>query len=380
MHLMSEIVVKEVITKKELRDFIYLPSRIHKDEPNWLPPLYADEWLLFNKEKNKSYKYADAVFYLAFKDGKPVGRIMGLVNNRYNSIKNEKHGRFCFMECYNDREVFHALLSQVEEWNISKGMVKIVGPLGFSDKDPQGFQIDGYEYPLLFTAATNSPYMPAMMESEGYSKEVDLVNYLIPIPDQLPLVYNKAFERFSRNSDIKIIEFTSKKQLKPYIIPVLELMNETFSEIYGYVPLNDAEKEEFAQRYLPILDPQYVKAAKSGNELVGFIVALPDMTSGIIAAGGRLFPFGIFKILKEMKKSKKLMLMLGGIKKEYRAKGIDVLMGIRLLDSASKNKKDLLDSHLILEENTRMRAECERMSGKVIKRFRIYQKNLPPKT
>jgi hypothetical protein len=110
--------------------------------------------------------------------------------------------------------------------------------------------------------------------------------------------------------------------------------------------------------------------------MVGFIVALPDMTSGIIASGGKLFPFGIFKILKEMKKSKKLMLMLGGIKQDHRAKGIDVLMGIKLLSSASKNNKDLLDSHLILEENDRMRAECERMAGKVIKRFRIYQKAL----
>ena len=376
--MMSEIIVKEVLTKKELREFIYLPSKIHKDEPNWLPPLYSDEWLLFNKEKNKSYQYADAIFYLAYRDGKPVGRIMGLVNNRYNSIKNEKHGRFCFMESYNDREVFHALLKQVEEWVINKGMIKIVGPLGFSDKDPQGFQIEGFEYPLLFTAATNSPYMPAMMESEGYTKEVDLVNYNIPIPEQLPPVYIKAYERYSINGEIEIIEFTSKKQLKPYILPVLELMNQTFSDIYGYVPLNDAEKAEFAQRYLPILDPHFVKVARSGNEMVGFIVALPDMTSGIIAAGGKLFPFGIFKILKEMKKSKKLMLMLGGIRKDYRAKGIDVLMGIKLLNSASKDNKDLLDSHLILEENTRMRAECERISGKIIKRFRIYQKNLPP--
>jgi hypothetical protein len=373
---MSEITVKEVLTKKELREFIYLPSRIHKDEPNWLPPLYSDEWLLFNKEKNKSYQYADAIFYLAYRDGKPVGRIMGLVNNRYNSIKNEKHGRFCFMECYNDREVFHALLKQVEEWVINKGMIKIVGPLGFSDKDPQGFQIEGFEYPLLFTAATNSPYMPAMMESEGYTKEVDLVNYNIPMPEQLPPIYIKAYERYSRNGEIEIIEFTSKKQLKPYILPVLELMNQTFSDIYGYVPLNDAEKEEFAHRYLPILDPAYVKIAKTGNELVGFIVALPDMTSGIIAARGKIFPFGIFKILKEMKKSKKLMLMLGGIRKDYRAKGIDVLMGIKLLNSAEKNKKNLLDSHLILENNSRMRAECDRMAGKVVKKFRIYQKAL----
>jgi len=373
---MSEIIVKEVLTKKELREFIYLPAKIHRNEPDWLPPLYSDEKLLFNKNKNRSYKYSDTVFYLANKNGKPVGRIMGLVNNRYNSIKNEKHGRFCFMECYNDQEVFHALLKKVEDWVISKGMIKIVGPLGFSDKDPQGFQIEGFEYPLLFTAATNSPYMPAMMEPEGYTKEVDLVNYNIPIPDQLPQIYTKAYERYSRNGGIEIVEFVSKKQLKPYIIPVLELMNQTFSEIYGYVPLNDAEKEEFAHRYLPILDPEYVKIAKSGSELVGFIVALPDMTSGIISAKGNLFPFGIFKILKEMKKSKKLMLMLGGIRKDYRARGIDVLLGIKLLNSAKNNGKNLIDSHLILEDNARMRSECDRMAGQVIKRFRIYQKAL----
>ncbi|TFG43574.1 MAG: hypothetical protein E4H43_01520, partial [Bacteroidia bacterium] len=102
---MSQIIVKEVLTKKELRDFIYLPSQIHKNHAGWLPPIYADEWMLFNKKKNRSYQYADTVFYLAYKNRKPVGRIMGLVNNRYNSIKNEKHGRFSFMECYNDKEV-----------------------------------------------------------------------------------------------------------------------------------------------------------------------------------------------------------------------------------------------------------------------------------
>ena len=373
---MAEIIVKEVRTRKELREFIYLPSKIHQNDPNWLPPLYSDEWHLFNKKKNRSYQYAETIFYLAYKDGKPVGRIMGLVNNRYNSIKNEKHGRFCFMECYNDREVFHALLKQVEEWVIAKGMIKIVGPFGFSDKDPQGFQIEGFEYPLLFTAATNSSYMPVMMEPEGYAKEVDLVNYNVPIPDQLPPIYTKAYERYARNGEYEVIEFSSKKELKPYIIPVLELMNQTFSDIYGYVPLNDPEKEEFAHRYLPILDPEFVKVTKTGNEMVGFVVALPDMTPGIIAARGKLFPFGIFKILKEMKKSKKLMLMLGGVREDRRGQGIDVLMAIKLLNSAKKNNKNLIDSHLILEENKRMRAECERMAGKVVKRFRIYQKAL----
>ena len=373
---MSEIIVKEVQSRRELREFIHLPAKVHKGEPGWLPPLYQDEWHLFDKKKNRSYTYADAAFFLAWKDRKPVGRIMTLINNRYNEIKNEKHGRFSFMECYNDREIFHALITKAEEWIRNRGMMKIVGPMGFSDKDPQGFQIEGFEYPYLFTAPTNSPYMPVLIAEEGYTKEIDLVNYNLPIPESYPSVYLKAIERYSRNGEITITEFKSKKEIKPIIIPVLELMNQTFSKIYGYVPLNDAEKEEFASRYLPILDPEFVKIAKSKNEFVGFVVALPDMTPGIIAARGKLFPFGIFRILKEMKKSTKLMLMLGGVREDYRGKGTDVMMAMKLIESARKHNKKTIDSHLIMEQNVRMRAECERMNGKIVKRFRIFQKSL----
>jgi hypothetical protein len=373
---MAEIIVKEVLTRKELKEFIYLPSKVHKDQPDWLPPIYIDEWKLFDKKRNKSYQYADAVFYLAWKNGKPVGRIMGLVNNRYNQIQNERNGRFCFMECYNDQEVAHALLEKVEEWVRQKGMVKIVGPLGFSDKDPQGFQIEGFDYPFIFTAATNLPYLPGLAEAEGYKKEVDLVNYNIPTPEQLPSIYMKAYERVSKSGEFEVIEFKSKKEIKPFIIPALELMNETFREIYGFVPLNDKEKEEFAKRYLPLIDPEFIKIVRTKGELIGFIIAMPDLTPGIIATKGKLFPFGIFKILREMKKSKKMMLMLGGVKKEYRGQGIDVLMAVRMWHSARNNNMNVIDSHLILENNSRMRAECERLNGKVVKRFRIYQKLL----
>ena len=375
---MGEIIIKEVKTRKDLSQFIYLPEKIHRDQPEWLPPIYMDEWLLFNKKKNRSYQYTDAVLYLAYRNNKPVGRIMGLINNRYNSIQNEKHGRFCFMDCFKDQEVVHALLKRVEDWAFSNGMTRIVGPLGFSDKDPQGFQIEGFELPYLFTAATNLPYLPNMVESEGYSKEVDLVNYNIPMPDELPLTYRKAYERISRNGDLEIIEFRSKKEIRPFIIPVLQLMNETFSEIYGFVPLNDKEKKEFADRYLPLIDPEFIKVVIYKGRPVGFVIAMPDLTPGIIATKGRLFPFGLFRILKEMKKSKKMMMMLGGVLKEYRGLGIDVLMAIKMLDSAKKKKMNLIDSHLILETNSRMRAECERLDGKIVKRFRIFQKELSP--
>jgi len=373
---MQDLIIREVLTRKEKRDFIYLPSKVHSNEPDWLPPLYMDEGELYDKKKNKSYQYADAVLYIAYKGTKPVGRIMGLINNRYNSIHKENHGRFCFMECYEDQDVFHALLAEVEDWARTKGMKSLVGPLGFSDKDPQGFQIEGFEYPQFMTAPTNSPYMPLMMEKEGYLKNRDLVNYLCPMPPELPLLYQRVLSRMTKNDEYRIIEFNTKKELKPYIIPVLELMNQTFMEIYGFVPLTDKEKKDFAARYLPILDPKFIKVVENNEELIGFAIGMPDPSPGIRRANGKLFPFGIFKILGEIKKSKKLLMLLGGIKKEHRGQGIDVLMGVKIIESGIKQKMHWIDSHLVLEDNSKMRAEYERVNGKVVKKFRIYQKDL----
>ncbi len=373
---MGEITIKEVITRKELREFIYLPEKVHRDEPEWLPPIYMDEWELFDRKKNKSFTYADALLLLAYRDGKPVGRIMGLINKRYNQINNENHGRFCFMECYDDREVFHALISHIEEWIRRNGMNKIVGPLGFSDKDPQGFQTEGFEYPQFITAANNSPYMVPLIENEGYTKKVDLVNYLGELPKLFPEVYERVLERIRRTGEFKITEFPSKKKLKPYIIRVLELMNETFAEIYGFVPLTDKEKTDFAARYLPILDPKFIKVVEKDDQLIGFAIGMPDLSKGIKACRGRLIPFGLFRVLRESKRSRKLLMMLGGVKKEYRGKGIDVMMGVKILQDAINSRMETIDSHLVLEDNLKMRGEYERIGCKVVKKFRIYQKDL----
>jgi hypothetical protein len=373
---MGEIILREVLTRKDKKEFIYLPAEIHKNDPDWLPPIYMDEWELFNEKRNKSYKYAQTVLYLATKDNKPVGRIMGIISTRYNEIHNEQHGRFCFMECYNDPEIFHLLIEKIENWAREKGMEKLVGPLGFSDKDPQGFQIEGFEYPKFIVCPTNDPYMPEMIEKEGYIKKRDLVNYLANVPGELPEIYKKILSRVEHNEDYKVIEFTSKKELKPFIIPVLELMNQTFMEIYGFVPLTDQEKKEFAARYMMILDPKFIKVVEAPDGLIGFAIGMPDISEAIKRSGGNILPFGIIRILRELKRSKKLLMLLGGVRKDYRGKGIDVLMGVKMLESCINYKMELVDLHLVLEDNYKMRAECERVGGKVIKRFRIFQKDL----
>ncbi len=370
--------VKEVKTKKDLRTFIYLPEKIHKNHRNWVPPIYMDEFDFFNPKKNKAFDYSDTIMLLAYQDGIPVGRIMGIIQHRYNQLHNENDARFAFMETYKDPAVFKALISSVEQWAREKGAKNIVGPLGFSDKDPQGFMIMGFDEPPIISANLNFPFMPEFLEQNGYRKKYDLVVYQIPVPEKIPDFYKAIYHRvMSRHPQWKVLEFQTKKALKPYIKPVLTLLNETFKDIYAFSPFEEYEMEDFAKRYLPVLDPEFIKAVEDENgQLIAFIIAMPEISEGIRRARGRLLPTGIFKILAAQKKTDMLTLLLGGIKEKYRRKGLDVILGYHILEAAIRRGFKTMDSHLELEHNRRVRAEMERMGGKVYKRFRIYQKKL----
>lgn len=372
-----DIEIREVSSKKELREFINLPARIHKNHANWVPPIYMDEWIFFDPKKNKSFDFCDTTLALAYRGKEVVGRIMGIIHHKYNEIHGENDGRFCFMETYEDPEVFHALISYVENWARSKGKTRMIGPLGFSDKDPQGFMVEGFENPIVLATNGNFPYMPKLLEGEGYSKKVDCVVYKLVIPDKIPDFYQNIYERVSRREDIYMLEFKSKRQLKPYIKPILRLLNETFEDIFAFVPFEEYEMEDFANRYIFLLDPNFIKAIlNKDGEVVAFIVSLPDISEGIKAANGKMLPFGIFKVIAARNRAKQLDLLLGGIKKEYRGQGLDVMLGVKLVETARKRGIEYIDSHLILETNTAMRMEVEKMGGVIYKRFRIFQKPL----
>jgi hypothetical protein len=197
------------------------------------------------------------------------------------------------------------------------------------------------------------------------------------IPEKLPPVYQKVYDRIQANKNLRLLEFTRKRQLKPYIIPVFRLVNETYAPLFGFVPMTEEEMKKFAAQYLPVLEPELVKVVvNASNELTAFVVSMPDMSAGIQKAKGRLFPFGFIHILRSMRKTKQLNLLLGAVKSDFRGKGINVLMGKSLFDSAYKRGLKIMDSHLILENNSVMRAECEKLGGTVRKRYRVYQKLL----
>jgi len=378
MESMMAVQIREVKNRKDLKTFIYLPEKIHADQENWVHPIYMDEWKYFDSRKNKAFNYCDTILLLAFREGKTVGRIMGIINTRYYEQRKEKTARFAYLETWEDRDVVYALLSHVEEWARKKGMTRIIGPYGFSDQDPEGFLIEGFENRATIATYYNFEWMPSFVEKEGYTKDVDYFVYRLDVPKEFPEFYKKIYERIKRRGKFEIVEFRKKKELKPWIIPVLTLMNECYtgSNIYGYTPLDEREMNDLAKRYLPVLDPRFVKVVKRENEVVAFIVGIPDMTEGIRKAKGRLFPFGFLKILRAAKKTKQLDLLLGAVKDKYRGMGLDVLMGVRMILSAQEAGLEVMDTHHELESNVKVRAEMEKMGGKLYKRFRVYHKKL----
>ena len=371
-----EITIKVVETKKDLKKFIYLPAKLYKDNENWIPPIYVDERKFFKPSKNKAFSYSDTILALAYKNGKLAGRIMGIINKKFNSANNEKQARFFMLECFNDKDISRKLLNFVESWAREKGMKYIVGPLGFSDKDPQGCLVDGFENRAVITAPYSLPYIQELIIDSDYTKNIDLLSYKIPVPDAIPDLYTNIYNRISKSADFKILQFKNRKEMKPHIVPVFRIVNETYKEIFAFDEISEKEMYELADRYINFLDPRFVYIIYKEEEPVAFVVAIPDMGLGIQKVKGRLFPFGFIKVLKSAKESTKLVLLLGAVKENYRGLGLDVLMANKLFRASIENGMEIIDSHLILERNTKMRAVIEKVGGEIYKRFRIFTKEL----
>jgi hypothetical protein len=371
------ITLETVTDKKTQNQFITLPYELHKTHSFWVPPLKMFEKNYTNPKKNHHIDHSEIVCHLALKDGNYVGRIMGIINNKLNETWSQKQARFCKFESINDRNVAESLFNAVETWARKNGMDEMVGPLGFSNQDAQGFLIDGFDERPSIGTIYNFEYIPELLEKCGYEKEVDYVTYKVVVPDKVPVVYEKIAERLLKRATVNILEFTKKKEAKRYIPKVLEFMNEAYSGIYGFIPLSKEVIHKTSNTYSQIIDPHFLKViVNDKDEIVAFIFGIKDVTEGFKKAGGHLIPFGYFQIICTQKKSKRLDLLLGGIREDFRGKGLDTLMAITMVKSARECNMEYVDSHHELESNTKMRAEMERMGGKVYKRHRVYRKDL----
>lgn len=368
--------VFNVSNRKMLKQFIMFPQMLHRNHKNWVPPVYRNEWNYFNPAKNHAFSYCDHVLATISRNGHTAGRIMGIINNRQNSSLNESTARFSFFECIDDKVVANELMNLIENWALTKKMKKILGPSGMYNQDPLGLLIDGYEHQPAIATNYNYKYQVRFIEDRNYTTAVDYVVYKIDIPEEIPAFYRRIFNRTMQRNNFHLLEFTKRSQLKDYIVPVLRLLNESYYDLHGYDMLDEKEMTSMGKQYLAIMDPKFIKIVSRGNEVAGFIIAMPNISEGLRKAKGRLYPFGLFKILKAAKTSSQLDLLIGGIKKKYQGNGLDVMLGLKMIETGQRYGFKFIDSHLEMENNHKIRAEMEKMGGKIYKRYRVYKKDL----
>jgi len=374
----NDISIREVKGWFDLYKFIHLPLKLHKGHKAWTPPLLMDEWNVFNPHKNHAFDHCTATRLLAYRNGEVVGRVLGIIRKDYNLEHNENNARFAFLETPDDIEVAKSLLQKVEQWAIEQGCDGLVGPFGFSDKDPQGMVIEGFDEPAMMFTNGNFSYMPQLIEKCGFSEYIRLVQYKLPVNNDILDNTVPYSQRVLRNGTLKVVEFTRTKDIKPYINEVFELINQTYTDIYGFTKVTRQEANDFANRFLPLLNPQLIKIVlDQDGKIAAFVVAIANLGGALKKSDGRLFPTGWYHLLKASKRSRELVLLLGAIRKDMQNKGINAVLGEYLIRSAMKLNYEIIDSHLIMESNHKMRAEIERLKGSdLYKKYCIYQKNL----
>lgn len=366
-----------VRTAADLRTFIRLPAVLPGRRPNYVPPVLADERAWHDPARNPGLRGVELERWLAFADGRPVGRVAGLVHAPYNRQHGEATVRFHQLDAVNDLGVAQALLGAVERWGLERGMRRVMGPFGLSDKDPQGLQVEGFEHLPVVATPTNPAHLPLLVEACGYTKHTDCVSYRLAVPHQVPERYARVAAHAMGGEGLHVVPLRSKRDLKPWIIPVLELVNRTYGDLLGFVPMGGDEMRKLAGDYLPLLDPALVVVIADRTDApVAFVVAVPDLSEGLQRCRGRLYPFGFFHVFAAMRRARQLDLLLGAVRHDLQGRGLTAALGVQLFTEARDRGFTTIDSHLVLETNKAMRAQLERLGGEVYKRYRIYAKAL----
>ncbi len=370
-------VIKSVNTKSEMKDFIMLPYRLYRNDPLWIPPLITQEKAQFNTAKNPAHRYCNTELFLAWRDGRPVGRIGAIVNERYLEKTGRNCGRFGWFECEDDTEAANGLFKAAENWLLEKGMTEVSGPMGFTDNDMTGFLVDGFEELPTIAGSYNPQRYNDLIVSRGYNKEVDYVEYLITVPDAFPEKVERLTALIKKRSKVRVFNEKSTRALsKKWGHQVFDVLNESYEKLYGTTLLDDKEIDYYIKTYLGQVDPEFIKLAADGDRLIGFIIAMPNLSRAFQKAKGRLFPFGFIHILKEMKNSKTLDFYLAGIRPEYQGKGVDVLMSYEMGVSAFKRKMKFAESNHELEDNKKIQAMWKFYEKRLHRRIRVYNRTL----
>lgn len=372
------ITIKKVNSKKELKTFIRFNYELYKNNPYSVPDLYDDMLGTFSPKKNAAFEFCEAEYFLAYKDGKLVGRVAAIINHRANDTWNKKDVRFGWIDFVDDEEVSAALLDAVEQWGKQKGMDTIVGPLGFTDMDAEGMLVEGFDQLSTMATIYNYPYYPQHMEKLGYEKDADWVEYKLTVPDKLPDKFVRISEIILQKYKLKIKKLTRKEiKEKNYGQRIFDLINEAYAPLYGFSKMTQGQINQYVKTYLPLLDLRMVSIVEDeAGELVAVGISMASLSEALQKAKGRILPFGWYYLLKALfvKRPKVLDLLLVGVKPEYQSKGVNALLFYDLVPVYQKMGFEYGESNPELEANKKVQAQWSAFESVQHKRRRAFKK------
>ena len=378
---MSSVSIVEVKTRSQLRKFVDLPNKMYRDVPQFVPAFYGDDINDWNRKKNPAFKYCEARAFLAYRDGKIVGRIGAILSHKANETWNTKRMRFTQVDFIDDPEVSDRLFETVENWARQKGCDQVHGPLGFCDMDREGMLVEGFDKRSMFYTYYNDPYYLDHLEALGYMKDTDWIEHLIPLNGWDDPNY-KRLKRISdamlRRTGFHKVSVKHKSGLKPYIKQVFELVNIAYADLYGVVELNERQIEKYTNKFLPLVDLDFTCLIVDDNDkLMGFGVGAPSTANAMRKCGGHLMPLGWIGLLKAlMQKNDTLDLLLIAVRPEHQKTGLNGVIMEHLFTGCNKNGIRQAETGPQLEYNTNVHHQWKMFNIEPHKRRRCFVKQI----
>jgi hypothetical protein len=364
----------DVRSKSHLQRFIRFPFRLYENHPQWVPPLLIDTRMQLNPDKHPFYEHSAADFFIATRDGRDVGRIAALENRRYNKQHGKAQAQFYFFECEDDQEAAGKLFDAVFDWAKKRSLDHVMGPKGFSLFDGYGIQIEGFEHRQMMTMMNyNYPYYPSLVEKIGFRKEVDFVScYLSSAEFRMPERVHRISERVQQRGTLRVQRFEKKRDLKKWAKRIGEAYNKTFVNNWEYYPLTENEIKYVLDTLLQVADPRLIKIITHEEDVVGFLLAFPDVSSALQRARGKLLPFGLFDLLLEMRRTQWVSLNGMGILPEFQGRGGNALMYSEM--EKTIRSQQFVDAELtqVAETAIQMRSDLMNVGAKPYKNHRVF--------
>lgn len=373
------IEIKQVTTKKELREYVKFNLELYKNHPYAVPELISEEMETLDKDKNPAFEVCEAISFLACRDGKTVGRITGMINHPSNEAWKEKQARFGFVDFIDDDEVVNALFGAVEDWAKAKGMNSLHGPLGFTDMDNEGMLVYGFDQLSTMATIYNYPYYPEQLERIGFVKDQDWQEFKIYIPDGVPEKHLRIGELVKKKYGLKILKFKHTREIMPYAQSIFDTLNVAFAPLYGFAPLTRKQIDYYVNKYIPLLRCELITVIirEEDNTVAGFGISLPNMSKAMQKTHGKMFPFGWYHLLKTLyTKPKVIDLYLTGVLPEYRNKGVNALLFNDLIPIYKQLGVVYAESNPELETNNAVQAQWDYFKREHHKTRRAYIKQL----